>query len=252
MDPTILGAGPDDLLPDESVGIYMDTDGNPATGSPIWDGADKAVITIGELGFDDPPGLGTWNGSSFDFTGGSNLTGIDAAGFSSNIDQLGIAGPTTMGIHTISLYEGIFDNYSDFAPEVGASPFAFPVSFSTAAPPPPPPAPVQTFAPTITPQQSGGKPSGFCAVPRLRGKKVKQAMAALKKAHCRYKVVKVRKKKKAGRVVSSSPSAGVLTKGIVKVKLATKARAHSAAARVALYASIEHRMSSAEAARPGR
>ena len=51
------------LIYGDSHILYVDTDGNPATGSPTFDGSDVAVITIGRTGIDDAPVMTTWNGT---------------------------------------------------------------------------------------------------------------------------------------------------------------------------------------------
>ncbi|MBX5470440.1 MAG: hypothetical protein IRZ21_11150, partial [Thermoleophilaceae bacterium] len=137
VDSVIQGdTDPGDLIDGEAVGIYIDTDGNPSTGSPTFDGADRVVMIVGQLGSDVGPALGVWDGSQFSFDNAPLLTAVGAAGFVTDIDQLGVPRPATLGIRAVSLYEGIYDVYMDAAPEPGQLPFAFPVSFSTAAPPP--------------------------------------------------------------------------------------------------------------------
>jgi hypothetical protein len=211
---------PGDLIDGDTVGIYLDTDGNPASGSALWDGADRVAITIGRFGPDLGPGLGVWNGSTFDFVG-APLLPVGAAGFAATVDQLGMPAPTAIGIRAATLYSGIYDDYSDFAPEVFAAPFRFPVAFSTAPPPPPlpaPPPPPPVAAPPVT------KTAG-CTVPRLRRLRTAAARQRLRTAGCRYRIVRVRSRLASGRVVSTRPAAGRRASGTVVVRISRKGRA---------------------------
>ena len=231
-----------DLIADESVGIYMNTDGNPATGSPTWDGADKVVITVGQIGADLPPGLGVWNGSTFSFAGSPSLPAVGAAGFLSTLDQLGIPAPGAIGIETISLYQGLYDNYSDFAPEVSSSPFSFPVSFSTTPTP---------RAPTVTAPQSTTAPVGrrACRIPSVRGLTATSAGRKLARAGCRYRMVRVRNRLRSGRAISTSPGAGRHAGGTVVLRISRGKRARASAAQVGRYGAIERAMRAAEEAK---
>ena len=107
---------PDSLIEGDAVGTYLDTDGNAATGSSLWDGADVVVLAVGHNGADLPPRVGRWNGSTFDFAVGPNLPRVGSAGFVSTIDQLGIANPATLGVRTYSIWSGTYDIYGDGAP----------------------------------------------------------------------------------------------------------------------------------------
>ncbi len=162
INPVIEDApSPGSLYEGDSVQTYINTDGNLATGDP-YDGADKVVIVLGK-GYpndpDDPPMLGRWTGSEFNFDDLTSLPSVGGGGFSTNLDQLGVPGPTALGISVVSSYEIYGRDYYDFAPEAGEPPFSFPVSFSTTPPPPipptpptpPPPPPTSTPTPTPTP-----------------------------------------------------------------------------------------------------
>ena len=248
--PAIANTEENELIAGESVLVYLNTDGSSATGTPTFGGADKVVITLGQTGADLLPVLGTWTGSSFNFAGAPSLTPVDAAGFVSTLDQLGIATPGTLGIKVASLYEGIYNNYADFAPEPGAPLFQFPVAFSTTAPPvtPPttPPVTPPTTPPVTTPTPTAPSsvvpdavPEG-CTVPKLKGRSVLKAVAALVKAGCKYKIVKVRSKKKAGTIVSVNYAAKTVTSKRVVVKVSRGPGVKKASnAAAATYAAIE-------------
>ena len=243
--PAIAGVSENGLIEGEAVGVYLNTDGSAATGSTTFGGADKVVMTVGAAGADYPPAMGSWTGAAFRFAGAPTLTPVDAAGFVSTIDQLGIASPATIGIQTASLYEGVSGNlYSDFAPEVGTGSFQFPVAFSTTAPTAPPTGTAPVTPPVAPPNAvvPDSTPPG-CVVPKIKGKSVLKAVASLVKAGCKYKIVKVKSKKKVGQVVSVSPSAGSTTskRVIVKVSKGSKVTKSSAAA-PAVYAAAESKL----------
>jgi hypothetical protein len=228
-------AAPGDLIEGDVVGIYLDTDGNPATGSPLWDGADRVAIIVGMAGPDLGPGLGVWDGVTFSFVGAPLLAPVGAGGFGATPDQLGMAAPAVVGIRTATLWTGIYDTYADFAPEVFNAPFGFPVTFSTAAPSPPP-------APVAAPPATAG---GGCTVPRVKRLRSTQARRQLSSAGCRYRIVKVRSGLAAGRVVSTLPAAGRRTTGTVLVRV-SRGRARSATlatAPEAAFAAVEQDLS---------
>jgi hypothetical protein len=230
VEPVIANAYGGDLIDGEAVGVYLDTDGNPSTGSPLWHGADRVVITVGRTGTDLGPGVGTWNGTTFDFASGAILARVGAGGWFANIDQLGIASPVNLGIKTGAIYSGIYDVYGDLAPERGASPFVFPVSFSTVAPPPPPPPPPPPAPPALPPPTTPSSPIRIpnseanddpaeCEVPRVAGRTLASAKRSLRKAGCEYRVKRQYSGVKAGNVIGTSPGAGRTTTRAVTVRV---------------------------------
>lgn len=236
---------PGDLIEGEAVGIYLDTDGNPATGSPTWDGADRVVMIVGRTGPDLPPAVGVWDGAEFSFAGARELTPSTAAGFVAHLDELGVAAPATLGISTGAIWTGAYDTYADFAPEPGASPFAFPVQFSTTPPPPPPPPPA-VAPPSSSPQDdSGSRRARRCKVPRLKGLTRSQAVKRLRRAECKYRFVTTKRGRRPGRVVSTSPPAGRRTAGRVTVRITARRRARASQVRVVTR--IERLLSAAKA-----
>jgi len=243
---------PGDLLADESVGIYLDTDGNSATGSSTWNGADALVLFMGAIGEDYPPYLIPYRNGDFDTSAASELTPATAVGFIARADVLGITPGAVVGVRTIAMWSGVYDAYSDFAPEPWAASFAMPVSYAEPSPPPPPapaPPPPSTPAPapappsasrpsapappsTSTPTGSRGKRP--CVVPRLRGLTRSRAARKLKRARCRYRFVWVRSSRRRGSVVSTSPRAGTRTARVVTVRLSRgRRRARAASAMLA-------------------
>jgi hypothetical protein len=207
------------LIRDETVATYVDTDGNAATGSPLWGGADRVVLVVGQNGADLPPALGTWTGAAFSFADSRTLPAVGAAGFATNLDQLGTPGSTTLGIRVASSWSGLYDTYDDLAPEPGNPSYTLPVSFTTIASAAPP------VAATPSPPSSTGSANrrrARCTVPALRGWTATAARRRLTRAGCRSRVVRVRSKLMPGRVVSTSPPARTRTRRTVLVRVAAK------------------------------
>ncbi|KKL09760.1 hypothetical protein LCGC14_2562640, partial [marine sediment metagenome] len=127
------------------VATFINSDGNLATGSSLF-GAERAVMVIGLTGPDAAPVLLTWTGSTFDPASATSLPPLGAAGFVTNLNQLGVPAPTALGVAVWSANGSDLD----LAPDT-PWPYSFPVDFSTTPPllppPPPPPAPP---APTVT------------------------------------------------------------------------------------------------------
>jgi hypothetical protein len=197
------------LIRDETVATYIDIDGNPATGSPQWGGADKVVVVLGRLGADLPPALGTWTGATFSFAAAITLPVVGAGGFAANLDQLGVSGPTTLGLRVASSWTGLRDTYDDLAPKRAGPSFAFPVTFTTDGAP---------LAPAI-PASNGSGPA-VCMVPNVRRLSLPEARTRLARAGCRSRVVSVRSRLKPGHVSHTLPAAGTWTIRSVVVAVA--------------------------------
>jgi len=195
------------LIYGDSHIIYVDTDGNPATGNPTFDGSDVAVITIGRTGVDDAPVMTTWNGTGW--TTGARLTpSANSWGFVTRIDTLGIANPTTITAQAGTMYEGYYSNYFDWIPDVGYAPVPLSVAFAAPAPPP---APAPVAAP-VTPAAPAA-PSAACTTAKTalssvtatiittqRQRAKAKTKAARTKANARLKALAARKKKAAADV----------------------------------------------------
>jgi hypothetical protein len=219
---------PGDLIEGDAVGIYLDTDGNPATGSPLWEGADRVAIIVGQAGPDLGPGLGVWDGADFSFVGAPTLAPVGAGGFAATVDQLGMAAPASVGIRVGAIWEGVYDIYGDFAPEVFDPSFRFPLAFSTVAPSPPPP-------PTATPPRTT---RAACTVPRVKRLRAAKARRRMRAAGCRSRVVRVRSRIHAGRVVSTRPKAGRRTTKRVVIRV-SRGRARATSAQVSAFSAVE-------------
>ena len=190
------------LIPYETLATYIDTDGNSATGSPRWDGADKIVVVFGRRGAGLPPALGTWTGAAFSFAAGVTLPVVGAGGFAANLDQLGVSGPTTLGLRVASSWTGLRDTYDDLAPKRVGPSFAFPVTFTTDGAPP---------APAIPASRGGGPGPTICMVPKVRRLPLPEARRRLARAGCRLRVVSVSSRLKDRRVSHTLPAAGTWT-----------------------------------------
>jgi hypothetical protein len=184
----------------ETLATYIDTDGNPATGSPQWNGADKVVVVFGERRAS--PALGTWTGAAFSFAAGITLPVVGASGFAANLDQLGVSGPTTLGLRVASNWTGLRDTYDDLAPKRGGPSLAFLVTFTTDGAPP---------APAIPASRGGGPGLTICMVPKVRRLPLPEARRRLARAGCRLRVVSVSSSLQPRRVSHTLPAAGTWT-----------------------------------------
>jgi PASTA domain len=214
---------PGTLIDGDGVFAYIDADGNPATGSPTFDGADVAIGSIGVTGPDPAPLLGRWDAAAqtFSFAGAPSLTPAGTGGFSASLDQLGVAAsPTTTRVRVATIWTGVYDNYFDFAPESPQAPIALPIAFSTVAPPAPvvavpPPAPPAPPAPVAAPAPPASAPVTStavtsCKVPSVKRLRTTIARTAIRDAGCKLGLVQrsYSASVAAGRVIASLPKAG--------------------------------------------
>jgi hypothetical protein len=236
-----VNPGVDQLIGDDSVFIYIDRDGNPATGSTLFGGADIVVGTLGEIGTDSPPLLGVWDGTQFQFTdptpvGASLLIG----GFSATLDRLGVPSGVVTHYFVASQWQGLYDDYFDWAPNIGSGlTIGLPVSYSTVPPPPPPPppAPIAPAPAPVTPVVTAPahKTTG-CTVPRVKDRTAAAARNRILGSGCRYRSGATRRYSagvRRGRAIGTIPSAGSLTGGRVRLVVSRGRRprhAHTSAA----------------------
>jgi hypothetical protein len=146
------------LIEGDFVATYVNTDGNPATGSPVFGGADLAVGILGHIGQDSVGAL-LWNGISFQTAAFPSLISFASGStdevWSISAAELGIAPGTATTLAFASMYSGIYDDYFDFAPEPGLAPFGFTTGSASGPPPaavaptPVAPTPVAPPAPTV-------------------------------------------------------------------------------------------------------
>jgi hypothetical protein len=220
------------LVNGDAVFVYINRDGNAATGSPLFDGADIVVGTLGDTYTELPPLMGVWNGAEFDFND-SNPVGsaTSLGGFTASVDRLGITPGAVTTVSAGSIYSGIYSSYIDFAPDVGLAPLPLLASFSNGTPSAPatpstPGTPTVPSTPTTTPATGTWTPptspttsipsegeATTCTVPRLKGLRLYAAEEKLFDTECDVANAKrvYSSTVKRGRVVRSFPAAGTRT-----------------------------------------
>jgi hypothetical protein len=225
------------LIEGDAAFIYVDRDGNPATGSPTPQGADVVVGTLGYSGADSPPLLGTWDGSAFQFSDPSPVGSAPAnGGFSANVDRLGIPSGVTTRFAVGTIWQGVYYDYVDFAPEPGAPGIPLGVSYSTTPSPPPappPPAvPVSTAPAQAQPVPATGHSSAACTVPKVSGRTRAAASDRLWDAGCDEALTVSREYSRTmrqGRVIRTTPAAGSWTTKHVRLVVSKGRRPHRGA-----------------------
>jgi hypothetical protein len=204
---------------DDGVFVYLDADGNPATG---MDGADVVVVTLGLGTSVSPPVRGVWDGSTFAFTDPTPVgTSVGNGGFSANVDALPIASGTTTNVMLGSVHLGDEDAFFDVAPDGG--PISLPVTWSAAAPAP---AKDRSVIYTAQAQTAGG-----CTVPRTKGLTVERARARVRAHGCTVRPVVQRAWSatvRRGRVIGTSVAAGRSAKGAVRLVVSKGSRPRKA------------------------
>jgi hypothetical protein len=208
----------------EKVGVYIDRDGNPATGDAALFGADEAITSVGGLhGSWSAPLLAQWTGEDFEY--GPQPLGTSAApgAFTASLDRLLITPGATIHLSVISWGVNLD---TDYAPERPSS-IALPVLFDTNPRPPvfvPPPAPAPAPAPESTPKVPAPQPRPACVVPQLKGKSRHAAERLLLAHHCAVAfnaVNRTSRTVKRGLVMGSLPAKGAKTSARVKLLLSS-------------------------------
>jgi PASTA domain-containing protein len=234
------------LVADDSVSVYVNVDGDPATGDQTTGGADVLVRTSGATGPEPAALLAQWypDYATFSFANAIVLPPLGNGGFTATLDQLGVT--TSPTVTTVRVASSHTD--TDVAPASMFEPLPLSVAFSTIAPPLPPPAvpafpvvPPAVVAPPIAvapplPVIATPKP---CVVPSLKRLRTATAKVTIRRAGC--KVGSTRRAYsstvRSGRVVVSSPRAGTTSaKPVVLVisrgrKPAKRKKTHRAAER---------------------
>jgi len=145
-----------ELFLDDYAFIWLNTDGDPATGETLFGGADRGVRISGRTGADNLA-IGRYSpaSASFTWTTHPSLSAVAMAGIKASIDTLEIAPGTSIGVEasTMTIYGS--ETLSDLAPDAGPS-FRHTVQYSTVVPtptptppPPPPPPPTPTATPVV-------------------------------------------------------------------------------------------------------
>jgi hypothetical protein len=197
------------LADGDGVFVYIDTDGNPATGAADIGGADVAIVTVGLGTTVSPPLRGVWDGQTFVFDATTPAgTSVGNGGFSASVDALAIASGATTNVVLGSLRVTEDDVLFDLAPDAGA--ISLPVIWSAAAP-----------ATKRTDLYTAQAPAAAaCTVPRTKGMTVARARARVGAPSCTVGTVVQRAYSasvKRGRVVDTSIAAGRAARGTVRL-----------------------------------
>lgn len=189
------------LVERESLRYYLDIDANPATGGTIT-GAEWLVLVDGANG-PDSTWLLRWNGSAF--AEQRAIAPAGTVGFTLPLAAIGIQQPTTLGVRVHSRLVSGGMSYVDLAPDRAVPQMLLPLQWTVPAPPPV----VVPVPPASTPPV---KTTPTCVVPSLRGKTLAAARTAATKASCKTKVVRrASRKVRRGRVITTTPAAGMRT-----------------------------------------
>ena len=197
------------LADGDGVFVYIDTDGNPATGAAEVGGADAAIVTVGLGTTVSPPLRGVWDGEMFVFDDTTPAgTSVGNGGFSASVDALAIPSGATTNLMLGSLRVTEDDVLLDLAPDAGA--ISLPVTWSAAAP-------VTKRTDLYTAQAPA---AAACTVPRTKGMTVQRARARVRSRGCSVGTVVQRAYSasvKRGRVVGTSIAAGRDARGTVRL-----------------------------------
>lgn len=215
------------LIDSDALSWYLNTDGNPSTGNTTFGGADYAVMTLGRTGLDDPPVLAPWVNGAFDFAARKTLPTNGLFGFKVNVADLnGLTSGVPLTFMGGASWSGTYGFYVDWAPEVGAAPFSFPMVFSATAPvvqqaPPQPPVMTTVQPSTQAPVTPVSTPAAkTCTVPLVKGLSAAAARKRVTNAGCMVGATRyVTSKAYAGKVVRTTPARGDVLAGGARVSL---------------------------------
>jgi hypothetical protein len=194
------------LRADDALLVYLNTDGNPATGARSFGGGDQGVGIVSD---EDGPGylalLGAWDpkAEAIDFENARELdvtpTGF---GFTAGIDELRLRSGSSLGISVAGLSEPDGEIALDFAPDDEGGSLSLPIAYTTTATAAGP-------GTTVEPQR-GQLVRRTCKVPRVKGRTITAARRAIRAAGCRVGRTRARygTDVRRGRVVSTLPSPG--------------------------------------------
>lgn len=194
------------LRPDDALLVYLDTDGNAATGARSFGGGDLGVGIVTD---EDGPGhlalLGDWDpqAEAIDFENARELdvtpTGF---GFTAGVDELRVRSGGSLRIAIAALSEPDGEIALDFAPDDEGGTLALPIAYTTTAT-------AASPGTTGTPQR-GELVRRTCKVPRVKGRTIAAARRAIRAAGCRVGRTRARYGTTArkGRVVATLPPAG--------------------------------------------
>jgi hypothetical protein len=231
----------------EAAFVYIDIDGNPATGDPLLDGTDLTVATIGTADGTSPPLRGTWDGEGYDFTGEVPMgPGLGVGGFTARVDTVPIAPAISARLRFATVAAVGEDLYADFVPDRGSAPLSFRVDYSPVAPLPPvviTPVPRTPFRSprsqrrqvTPAPKQVAPAPKPSCVVPRTKALTTSAARRRLTTAGCTVAATTTKAWSatvRKGRVVGTTIAAGRKAPGAVRLVVSKGKRPRKAKAAV--------------------
>ncbi len=203
------------LADGDAVFVYIDADGDPATGAATLGGADVAIVTVGLPASVSPPLRGVWNGQTFVFDESTPAgTAVGNGGFSASVDALPVASGTTTSIMLGSIRVTDDDVLFDFAPDAGA--IRLPVTWTAAA-----------GATKRTDLYTAQSPrAAACTVPHTRGMTAARARARVRAHGCTVGTVVQRAYSasvKRGRVIGTSMARGTVRLVVSKGRRPRKA-----------------------------
>ena len=203
------------LADGDGVFVYIDSDGNAATGATSLGGADVAIVTVGLPTSVSPPLRGVWNGETFVFDETTPVgTAVGNGGFSASVDALPVASGTATSLMLGSLRVTDDDVHVDFAPDAGA--ITLPVIWLAAA--------ATTRRTDLYTAQSPG--AAACTVPRTKGMTMGRARARVRAHGCTVGAIVQRAYSasvRRGRVVGTSTVRGTVRLVVSKGRRPRKA-----------------------------
>jgi len=213
---------PTPLVGGDAVFVYLDVDGDAATGSPLPEGADVAIGTLGGPAGQSPPRRGVWNGTTFRFTDpGPVGANVGNGGFAANVTALAVAPGALVRLIVVSLRSGAHDAYLDLAPDTGR--IVLPVHYAATEP---------WAAPPAKPTKRTSASQARCALPRTKGLTAARARSRLRAAGCTVAPAARRAYSatvRRGRVIRTSVAAsGRVTLVVSRGKRPRRARAADA------------------------
>lgn len=166
---------------------FIDVDNNASTGpSGGFVGADYAV----GLGGDGGTILSRWNGAQF-----AGVKPIQRSGnftIWATLDDLAASSGVSMRTAGGASWEGVYDTYFDWVPEIGSPWLALTPFFSSSAP-----------------SSVGSQGRSGCVVPGVRGLSPSSAKRKIRRAGCSVGSTRKRTSRRyAGRVMGTSPGKG--------------------------------------------
>jgi hypothetical protein len=224
--------GQSSMLSDDFLGWFINSDNSLSTGSQAgFEGADYAV---GRLSSGSSTLL-KYNPATGKFETYKVAQPSGAFGVQTALSDYDATQGATFAIAGASSWDGAYDTYFDFAPNVGLPPATFQVQFASQVAPtsPAPPSQPAPTAPTgpVTPIAPHNQPAvdlADCRVPVLKGLSVRAARNRLATGNCSVgRLTRVKSRSLVGRVIRSSPRSRTRLANGAKVNLVVGKRVRS-------------------------